>query len=131
MGETDKNEKVVFPKLSYEVVGALYEVWNDIGWSHKEKYLEKAVAVAFQRKGIQFIEQYKVDLKFKDKKVGTYYFDFLVEDKIIVELKRREYFSQQDIKQLYAYLQSSELKLGILAHFTRDGVKIKRILNIY
>ena len=62
--------------------------------------------------------------------MGNYFLDFLIEDKIILEIKKREYFSKQDINQLFEYLQTTGLKLGIIAHFTRIGVKFKRIVNL-
>ncbi|PIQ75316.1 MAG: hypothetical protein CO001_02340 [Candidatus Portnoybacteria bacterium CG_4_8_14_3_um_filter_40_10] len=79
---------------------------------------------------IPFKEQVKSDLNFKDAKIGLYFFDFLIDNKIILELKRREYFSKSDIDQVFSYLKTANLKLGIIVCFTSKGVKFKRILNI-
>jgi GxxExxY protein len=46
-----------------------------------------------------------VNINYRGKKIGMYYFDFLIEDKIILELKVRNYFSIKDINQLYSYLK--------------------------
>ena len=59
-----------------------------------------------------------------------YYFDFLIDKKIILEIKVGNYFSRKDIQQLFAYLKVSGLQLGIIAHFTSSGVKYKRVVNI-
>jgi len=56
--------------------------------------------------------------------------DFLVEDKILVEIKKGNYFSKKNIEQVYAYLKATGLKLAILANFTSTGVKFRRILNL-
>jgi GxxExxY protein len=72
----------------------------------------------------------RADVLFKGKKMGIYFFDFLIEDRIALELKARNYFSYKDIEQLYSYLKVKNLKLGILAYFGKDGVKFRRILNI-
>ena len=56
--------------------------------------------------------------------------DFLVEDLIVVELKRSNYFKQQHIKQLYEYLRATDKKLGLLICYSHKGVKIKRVVNI-
>ncbi len=121
---------VIYPELSYKIVGLLFEVWKEIGYSHKEKYIQAAVAKVFKRNNVNFKEQVKADLKFRDEKIGVYFLDFLVENKIIIELKRREYFSKSDIDQVYSYLKTADLKLGIIVCFTSKGVKFKRILNI-
>ncbi|TSC53261.1 MAG: hypothetical protein LiPW39_372 [Parcubacteria group bacterium LiPW_39] len=122
--------EIVYPELSYKIIGMLFEVWDEIGYSHKEKYIQNAVAKIFKDNNISFKEQVKADLKFKNEKIGNYYFDFLIEDKIVLEIKRREYFSKNDINQVYAYLKSGNLKLGIIACFTSKGVRFKRVLNI-
>jgi len=69
-------------------------------------------------------------LIFQEEVIGKYYFDFLIEDKIVLELKRGDYFSKQDIEQIYRYLKINNLKLGILARFSSKGLLFKRIVNI-
>lgn len=56
--------------------------------------------------------------------------DFVIEGKIVLEIKVGEHFSKNNINQIYGYLKATDLKLGILANFTRTGVKYKRIINI-
>ncbi len=122
--------KVIYPELSYKIVGILFEVWREIGFSHKEKYIQQAIESAFKKNKVSFKREVKTDLKFKDDKIGIYFLDFLVENKIVLEIKRKNYFSKHDIEQVYAHLKVTGLKLGIIAHFTRKGVEFKRILNI-
>ncbi|PIY59662.1 GxxExxY protein, partial [Candidatus Wolfebacteria bacterium CG_4_10_14_0_8_um_filter_37_11] len=100
------------------------------GFGHKESFYQKAVAINLENASLKFEEQLPVNIKYKGKKIGIYYFDYLIEDKIVLELKVRNYFSKKDIEQLYSYLKARDLKLGIIAHFTRAGVKFKRIVNI-
>lgn len=77
-----------------------------------------------------FEEQVYAKIKFQNDLIGKIFFDFLVENKIILEIKKGDRFSRTDIAQLYGYLKASNLKLGILVHFTKDGIKYKRILNL-
>ena len=70
-------------------------------------------------------------LKFNDKIVGKYYLDFLIEDKIVLELKRGNIVAVNNIDQVKGYLTALNLKLAIIASFTFNGVKINRILNEY
>jgi GxxExxY protein len=79
---------------------------------------------------LSYQEQLHVPLTFKDSKIGDYFLDFLVEDKIVVELKKGDRFSIKNIEQVFAYLVAKGLKLGILAQFSTNGLKFKRILNI-
>ena len=65
--------KVIYPELSYKIIGVLFEVWREIGFSHKEKYIQQAVASAFKKNNISFEKEVKTDLKFKNDKIGVYF----------------------------------------------------------
>lgn len=125
-----KRGDLVYPDLSYRVIGILFDVSNNTSYGHPEKIYQRAVAEGLQKASLEFKEQLPVKVLYRDKVIGTYYLDFLVEDKIILELKRRNYFSKKDIEQIYSYLKAQKLRLGILAHFTRTGVRHKRIINL-
>lgn len=121
--------KLFYPKLSYEVVGALYEVYNTIGSGFQEKYYQKALSKELEEKRINFKEQLPVGLYYKGEKLGIYYFDFLIEDKIILEIKNSSKFYPRDIKQVLGYLKAKNINLGILACFGKNGLIYKRILK--
>lgn len=121
--------KLVHPKLSYKIVGALYEVYNSIGGGYQEKYYQRALAKEFKSRKIKFKEQLPVNLKYKESDIGRYYFDFFIESKIILEIKAASKFYYRDIKQVLGYLKAKELDLGILACFGRNGLIYKRILK--
>ena len=69
-------------------------------------------------------------MKFLEKEIGKYFADFVVEEKIIVELKTGNQINRKHAKQVIAYLKSTGLQLGILAYFGNDGVFFKRIINL-
>lgn len=123
-------EKVIYKELSYKTMGAIFEVFRELGSGFKEKYYEDAIAKEFRIKGIEFKRQIPYKLMYKGEIIGNYRFDFLIEDKIIVELKQGDYFSKNNITQVLQYLKASGLKLAILVNITSGGVKFKRILNI-
>ena len=130
MENLSKEEKPIYSESSYSIVGILFDVYNNIGPGHKEKYYQRAVAIALKTVGLSFKEQVCSPVIFKNNKVGDYYLDFLVEDKIVLEIKSGEKFLKQNISQVYSYLKVRNLKLGILANFTKEGLKFKRILNL-
>lgn len=128
--EKNNEDKVIFPELSYKIVGILFDVWNTIGYGHKESFYQKAISKNLRDSDIPFREQEKTKVEYKGEEVGIYFLDFLIDNKIVLEIKKREYFSKKDIDQLYGYLKATKLKLGIIAHFTKTGVKFKRVLNL-
>jgi len=83
MHEEEKS-KVIYPELSYMIVGILFEVYNELGAGYKEKYYEKAVIKGFKDKNIIFKNQVPYKIRFQGEVIGINYLDFLVEDKIIL-----------------------------------------------
>ena len=124
-------KEVVYPELSYQIVGCAYEVYNSLGKGFPEKYYQKAFAIELKSKGIAIKEQVYYALEFKEKLIGKSYFDFLIDDKIVVEIKQGNHFSKGHFDQITRYLKVSNLKLGLLINFAPNGVQVKRILNLY
>lgn len=120
----------VYEKLSYKIIGLLYEVYNSVGPGHREKYYQAGLQQLLDENKISYKKEVFSPLQLKDRIIGKYFLDFLIDDKIIIELKVKSYFQKKDIEQIYAYLKNNDLKLGILAYFTKSGVRIKRIVNL-
>lgn len=121
---------LIYKDLTYKIIGVLFEVYNKLGYGYQEKYYQKAIAALLKKRNVKFREQIYVPLMFNSKRIGKYFLDFLIEDKIVLEIKKSGNFQRNNIEQIYAYLKASGLKLGILANFTKTEVKIKRIANI-
>ncbi len=124
-------DKLIFKEESYTILGCCFEVFNKIGPGHREKTYQSALRQIFIDRGIKFQEQFHIPIIINDKKIGHNYFDFLINDKIILEIKQGDAFFRRDIEQIYAYLSLSGLKLGFLINFTSKGVKHRRIINSY
>ncbi len=124
---------MVHKDLCFKIVGVLFSVYKELGGSLLEKHYQKAVAAALKKAGILFTEQVLTRLVFEDKVIGIFYIDFLIEIsgvKIVLEIKKNENFGQKNIQQVYNYIKTLNLELGILANFTKSGVKFKRIVNL-
>lgn len=124
-----KRKDLLYPELSYKIVGVLFSVFNELGYQYQEKYYQRVVARCLGDLGISFKEQLSSPIEFRGQLIGRYIFDFLVDDKIILEIKRGDGFSITDIRQVLGYLKKSGLKLGILDRFSSRGLKFKRIIN--
>jgi len=78
---------LIYADLSYKTLGVLFDVWKNIGYGHKEKVYQIAALEGFDRAGIKIEKELPVKIIYKNKTVGLYYFDFLVDDKLVLELK--------------------------------------------
>lgn len=126
-----KKEDLVYYDECYKIVGLILAVHNELGYGYDEKTYQKALAESLRINGYHFIEQLYAPVMFGDKVVGRNYFDFLIENIIVVEIKKGDHFSTAHINQLYRYLVSKNLKLGILAYFAPRGVHYKRVVNLH
>jgi GxxExxY protein len=121
--------KIIHKGLSYRIIGLLFDVYNDLGYGYKEKHYERAIEKCFKENGLVFTNQAPYKVSVKGEVIGRQYIDFIVENKIVVEIKRGNYFSKNNIKQVKCYLKVTGLKLGIIVNFTSNGVKFFRVLN--
>ena len=125
-----KREKVIYKDLSYRIVGILFEVYNELGYGYQEKYYQRAIENSLKGNNIKFESQAAFKIRYKGKGIGRYFLDFLIEDKIVLEIKKGKHFSKNNLEQIKGYLKVTNKKLAILANFTPDGVKFYRMLNI-
>ena len=127
---TLKREDLLYPELSYKIVGCAYDVFNEIGGGHHEKYYQRALALILSERKINFQEQLYCPLKFQEKIIGKLFFDFLIEEKVIVEIKKGDNYSKRHIEQVLEYLKTSNLQLAIILNFGSEKVHVKRIINL-
>ena len=122
---------LLYPELSYDIVGCAYNVYDELGPGHTEKVYQKAMSLALKEKGLSFTEQMQYPVKFRSEIVGKGIVDLLVEEKIIIELKKDDLFSKTHILQVLNYMKLTNCKLAILPNFAHRGLQFKRIVNIY
>ncbi len=121
--------EVLYPELSYQLVGIAYETFNQLGYGYQEKIYQKALAIELEKQKIKFKEQVRCQLVFNDKELAYYYLDFLVNDVIILELKVGNKITKRDFLQVRNYLKLNKLRLGIIVLFSKNGVVSQRVLN--
>ena len=119
-------KKILYKDLSYKVVGCFYNVFNELGPAHKEQIYHKALCIEFKDEGIIFYDNKKLRVKYKNQDIGIYQPDFIVDDKIIVEIKSLLQMPNVFDKQLYYYLRGTKYNLGYLVNFGSEKLEIKR-----
>lgn len=122
----DFKEGFLYKELSYKIIGCFYEVYNELGPAHKEQIYHEALKIAFNGNSIEYEENKRVKLKFKGKEIGIYMPDFIIEDKIIVEIKSVLIMPKVFEKQLYYYLRGTDYKVGYLVNLGSEKIDIRR-----
>ena len=112
-----------------KVVGAVYEVANLLGAGFLEKVYERALIQELTLRGLKAQAQVSFSVTYKGNYIGEYFADILVEDKLVVELKCVDRFSNEHLAQCLNYLKASGLKIALLVNFQKPKVEWKRIVH--
>ena len=119
-------------ELTYEIRGAIFDVYNTLGPGLLESVYEEALTFELQQRGLEVIRQMEVPIIYKDNELKTpLRLDLLVENQVIVELKSVEEMKPVFAKQLLTYLRLLDKHVGILVNFNTHNLResIKRIVN--
>jgi len=109
------------------IIAAAIEVHSTLGPGLLESVYEQALAEEFRLRNVPFQRQHPINLKYKGVEIGDHRVDFLVNGKIVVELKAVSELNNIFFAQLMTYLKALDLKVGLLMNFNvlklRDGIK--------
>lgn len=123
-------ENLLFPTESYYLLGLCYQIQNTLGPNQKERQYSDALELLLQKDGKNFRREFEIKIPFGDGEIGGNIVDFLFEDKILVDLKAKQYITKEDYRQIVRYLEASGLLLGILINFHGNKVTYKRVINL-
>ena len=122
--------ELIYPELSYTIQGACYDVFNELSCLDlSEQGWEKALLIALNEGGLSTRRQVEYELRYKGYRIGRFFTDVLVEDKILLELKALAELLPINEAQLINYLKATNLKLGLLVNFGGPELQIKRLPN--
>ncbi len=105
----------------YEIVGAAMEVYNVLGPGFLEPVYQEALEIELTDRRIPFESQKELPIFYKGRRLKkTYIADFVVFEKVIVEIKALDRLTTREESQLLNYLKATGLEVGVLANFGAD-----------
>jgi len=114
-------------EVTKEIISCCIEVHSSLGPGLLENIYEEALAYEFELRKIRYERQKHIQLRYKGKEVGLHRIDFLVEDKVILEIKAVESINKIFEAQLLTYLKAMDKKIGLLINFNvlrlKEGIK--------
>lgn len=116
------NGGLIYPELSYDITGICFKVHNELGRYCREKQYCDRLEELFNIKKISYV---------REKEIGDSgnRIDFICNDKILLEIKAKRAIIKEDYWQVQRYLQSADIKLGLLINFRRRYLTPKRIIK--
>jgi len=104
-------------ELTATIIRVFYDVYNELGHGFLESTYAGAMVVALQEAGMKPLRELSVPVWFRGRKIGQYFADFVVNDKILLELRAATTLEPAHEAQLLHYLRATEIEVGLLLNF--------------
>jgi GxxExxY protein len=126
-----QKSRVPFPhaELTHKIIGICYEVANELGSGFLESVYQNALVIAFRQANIKALSQVRMSVAFRGENVGDFIADFVIEDKVILELKAVSNLLPENSAQVINYLKASNLDVGLLINFGCPSVEIRHLYH--
>jgi GxxExxY protein len=121
-------KKLIHEELTYKLIGLSMQVHTTLGYGFLEKVYENALMVLLRNNGIQAEQQTPIPVLFEGEKVGDYYADILVENKVVLELKAADSIAGHHRAQLLNYLKATGFRVGIILNFGGRKLEHERLV---
>jgi len=120
---------LLYSDLTSAIIGAALEVHKTLGAGFLESVYEGALAIEFELRKIPYERQKPIEVYYKDRLAKQFVCDFMVYDKIIVELKAIKKITNTEKGQLLNYLIATGSDLGLVLNFGNSSLEVKRLIN--
>lgn len=126
--EFKKEKDLLYRETTQDIIDSAYKVHNALGCGLLEKVYGNALIWDLELKKKKVIAQQSYKVLYREKEVGTYYADLVVEEKVIVEVKSVEQIDDVHRAQLLNYLRISGLRVGLIINFARPKLEYERLV---
>ena len=122
-------EQYKYSELTSKIIGCAMNVHKTLGNGFQEVIYQRALAMEFETNGIAFEREREMPIFYKDQHIGTRRVDFLVENKISLELKAIIKLEDVHLAQAINYLEAYNVEIGLLINFGAKSLEFKRVHN--
>ncbi len=115
--------------ITRKIIGAVMKVHSTLGCGFQEVIYQRALAIEMIKWGLAFQRELEMEVYYDDQHIGTRRVDFLVEDKVMLELKAVSQLDPVHLAQAINYLEAYKLEVGLLLNFGAKSLEIKRLIK--
>ncbi len=127
MHDKKNEEDLPHYELTRIILGCCFEVMKELGPGFLERVYKNSLFIAMREKALQVETEKPFEVKFRDRVVGRYSADLVVEKKVIVELKCCESLAREHQAQLFNYMKAAGYPIGLLVNFRRRKLEYQRL----
>ena len=124
-------DKYKYSDLTSRIIGCAMEVHKTIGNGFQEVVYQRSLAIEFELQKIGFARELEMQLFYKGVEVGSRRVDFLVEDKVMVEIKALIQLEDVHLAQAINYLEAYRLEVGLLINFGSKTLQFKTVMKTF
>ena len=120
---------MIYEELTQKILGACFDVSNELGCGFLESVYLKALMIALTEAGLKAESQVPLHVFFRDRMVGEFYADIIVEGTAIVEVKAVKALVPEHLAQVLNYLKATRMPVGLLVNFGTPKLEYRRFGN--
>ncbi len=121
------NENYKHSKLTGDIIGCAMKVHSTLGNGFQEVIYQRALAIEMSDKGLDFQRELEMPVNYNGQRIGTRRVDFLVENRVMLELKALTNLEDVHLAQAINYLEAYQLEIGLLVNFGAKSLQFKRL----
>ncbi len=118
-----------YSDITEKIIGCAMKVHNTLGNGFQEVIYQRCLAIEMEKQGLRFVREQEQTIFYDKIDVGTRRVDFLVEDKVLIELKAITELEKVHLAQALNYLEAFNLEIGLLINFGNTRLEFRRLIN--
>jgi GxxExxY protein len=122
-------EEYKYSELTEKIIGCAMRVHSKLGNGFQEVIYQRALALELEKANLLFVRELEMPIFYDDVNIGTRRVDFLIEEKILVELKAVSQLEKVHLAQALNYLEAFKLEIGLLINFGNTRLEFKRLIK--
>ena len=122
-------EEYKYSEITEKVIGCSMKVHSTLGNGFQEVIYQRALAIELEKANVLYVRELEMPIFYDQINIGTRRVDFLVEEKIMVELKAVTQIEKVHMAQALNYLEAYKLEIGLLINFGNTRLEFKRLIK--
>ena len=124
-----EKENYKYSELSEKIIGLAMKVHRKLGLGFPENIYHRALLFEFEQVSVPCESEKEQSVFYEGKLIGKRRVDFLVDEKILVEIQAQSVLDNVHYNQIQNYLQAFNLEVGLLINFGNQSIQVKRFVN--